>query len=55
MLVERIVDALHDDAIVCILREYINPYQYLKRNAVVIKALQDDFHTLLVIDAIELG
>lgn len=55
MLIERIVDALHDDAIVGILREHIDPYQYLEGDAVVIKALQDHLHTLLVVDAVELG
>ena len=54
VLVECIVDALHDLTIVHILGENIHPYQYLEGDATIVEAFQHYLDTLLVIDAVEL-
>ena len=54
MLVQRIVDALHDGGVVEGLGKHVDPYHNLKGDAAVIETLKQYLYALFLIDAVEL-
>ena len=54
MLVQRIVDALHDGGVVHGLAKHVDPHHNLEGDATVIETLEQYLHALFLIDALEL-
>ena len=54
VLVQRIVDALHDGGVVHGLGKHIDPYHNLKGDAAVVETLEQYLYALFLIDALEL-